>query len=149
VATFRSLGHSTKTFVGFVALVRGARVATIADVRRFPQSRRHPHFSRDRLERELPARGIAYVWLGDELGGFRDEGYDAWMKTDDFARGLRTLEELGTGGLVGFMCSEGEPWKCHRRFVSKALFDRGHEVSHLLPDGSSAPEDPQLALPVL
>ena len=149
MATFRSLGHSTKTFEDFVALVRGAGITTIADVRRFPQSRRHPHFSRNRLERELPARGIAYVWLGSELGGFRDEGYDAWMKTDDFDGGLRTLEELAAAGLVGFMCSEGEPWKCHRRFVSKALFERGHEVSHLLPDGSSVPEDPQLALPVL
>ena len=149
MATFRSLGHSTKTLEDFVALVRGAGITTIADVRRFPQSRRHPHISRNRLEGELPTRGIAYVWLGEELGGFRDEGYDAWMKTGDFERGLRTLEELAAAGRVGFMCSEGEPWKCHRRFVSKALFERGHEVSHLLPDGSSVPEDPQLALPVL
>ncbi len=132
-----------------MSLVRGAGIATVADVRRFPQSRRHPHFARTRLERELVARGIRYVWLGEELGGFRDEGYDAWMKTDDFTRGIATLEDLTRTGLVAFMCSEGEPWKCHRRFVSRALFERGHEVSHLLPDGSSVPEDPQLALPVL
>jgi uncharacterized protein (DUF488 family) len=149
MSAFVSFGHSTKTLEDFVSLVRGAGIGVVADVRRFPQSRRHPHFSRNRLERELAARGIRYVWLGDELGGFRDEGYDAWMKTDDFARGIETLEALARTGLPAFMCSEGEPWKCHRRFVSRALFERGHEVSHLLPDGSSVPEDPQLALPVL
>ena len=149
MAMFISLGHSTKTFDEFVALVRGAGIDVIADVRRFPQSRRHPHFSRERLERELPARGIAYVWLGPQLGGFRDEGYDAWMRTEDFERGLHTLERLTQEARTGFMCSEGAPWKCHRRFVSRALFERGHEVSHLLPDGSSVPEDPQLALPFL
>ena len=91
------------------------------------------------------------MWLGDELGGFRDDGYDAWMKTDDFKRGIDELEERARSSerAVGFMCSEGAPWKCHRRFVSHALLQRGHEVLHLLPDGSLQPEDPQLALPVL
>ena len=149
MASLISFGHSTKTFDDFVQLIRGAHIETVVDIRRFPQSRRHPHFSRNRLDRELTARGTGYVWLGDDLGGFRDEGFDAWMKTSDFARGIETLERLAGTGLVAFMCSEGEPWKCHRRFVSRALFERGHEVSHLLPDGSFVPEDPQLALPVL
>ena len=144
-----SFGHSTKTFDDFVRLVRDANIETVVDIRRFPQSRRHPHFSRQRLERELPPRGIQYRWLGAELGGFRDEGYDAWMKTDDFTRGIETLERLAGTGRTAFMCSEGEPWKCHRRFVSRVLFERGPQVSHLLPDGSSVPEAPQLALPVL
>jgi uncharacterized protein (DUF488 family) len=146
VANLISFGHSTKTFDDFVALIRGAGIETVVDVRRFPQSRRHPHFSRQRLEAELPARRIGYVWLGDELGGFRDEGYEAWMKTADFERGIAMLERQRRGA---FMCSEGEPWKCHRRFVSRALIQRGHHVEHLLPDGSLVPEDPQLTLPAL
>jgi uncharacterized protein (DUF488 family) len=151
MATLISFGHSSKTFDEFVRLVQGAHIATVADVRRFPQSRRHPHFSRTRLERELPARAIDYVWLGEELGGFRDEGYEAWMKTAAFQRGIDELEVRARSAEhpIGFMCSEGQPLKCHRRFVSRVLLQRGHEVSHLLPDGSSVPEDPQLALPVL
>ncbi len=149
VLRFVSLGHSTKTLNDFVALVRGARIGAVTDIRRFPRSRRHPHFSRTSLERELTSRGIGYEWLGEELGGFRDEGYDAWMRTDTFARGVQALETLARTQLLGFMCSEGEPWKCHRRFVSRALSQRGHHVEHLLPDGSVIPEDPQLALPVL
>lgn len=146
MARMISLGHSTKSFDDFVALVRDADIGTIVDVRRFPRSRRHPHFARGRLERELPQRGVAYMWLGDELGGFRDEGYEAWMKTDVFERGIGALEAQAR---PGFMCSEGEPWKCHRRFVSRALLARGHEVLHLFPDGSLVAEDPQLTLPDL
>ena len=144
-----SFGHSTKTFEDFMRLVTGAGIGTVADIRRFPRSRRHPHFSRTRLERELPERGIGYVWLGAELGGFRDDGYEAWMKTDDFERGIAELERLAASGTTAFMCSEGEPWKCHRRFVSRALQQRSHEVLHLFPDGSLQPENPQLALPDL
>ena len=81
--------------------------------------------------------------LGEQLGGFRDEGYEAWMKTETFEAGLRTLEEIAATRLPGFMCSEGRPEKCHRLFVSRALVARGHEVSHLLPDGSLQPEVPQ------
>jgi uncharacterized protein (DUF488 family) len=144
-----SLGHSTHPFERFVALVKDADIGTICDVRRFPQSRRNPHFSRERLAQELPKRGIAYVWLGEELGGFREEGYDEWMRTPDFQRGIEAIERLAETHTVAIMCSEGSPSKCHRRFVSRALFERGHDVSHLLPDGSSVPEDPQQALPVL
>jgi uncharacterized protein (DUF488 family) len=146
---FISFGHSTKTFDDFTRLITDAGIATVADIRRFPQSRRHPHFSRARLERELPSRGIGYVWLGEELGGFRDEGYEAWMKTNDFGGGIAELERLAGNSTTAFMCSEGEPWKCHRRFVSRALQQRGHEVRHLFPDGSQQPENPQLALPDL
>jgi len=149
MSTFISFGHSTKTFEDFVRLIQGANIATVVDIRRFPQSRRHPHFSRNRLERELPARGIDYVWLGEELGGFRDEGYEAWMRTETFKNGIESLEREAMNAAAAFMCSEGAPWKCHRRFVSRALSQRGHQVLHLLSDGSTVPEDPQLALPDL
>jgi uncharacterized protein (DUF488 family) len=149
MAKLLSLGHSTKTLDDFVALLRSADIEAIADIRRYPRSRRHPHFTRERLEQALIERGFTYLWLGEELGGFRDEGYEAWMRTAGFDRGLRELERLAETKLVGFMCSEGEPWKCHRRYVSRALSQRGHGVSHLLPDGAEVPEDPQLSLPDL
>src|SRR5439155_15794011 len=128
-----SLGHSTKTFEEFVRLLDGARIEVLADIRRFPRSRRHPHFARARLEERL---AIDYVWLGEDLGGFREPDYQAWMKSPDFERGLERLEGLARGARVGFMCSEGSPSKCHRLFVAQALLSRGNAVSHLMPDGS-------------
>ena len=142
-----SLGHSVKPLDAFIALVENARITIVCDVRRFPRSRRHPHFTRQNLEQELLANGIDYEWLGEELGGFRDEGYEAWMQTDDFTRGLKRLETLASQHRVGFMCSEGLPWKCHRLFVARALSQRGHLVSHLLPDGRVVAEQTPLSTP--
>ena len=137
-----SFGHSTKTFDEFVRFVRGADIDVVCDIRRFPRSRRHPHFTRERLDERLPQDGIEYVWLGEELGGFREPDYETWMKSGDFARGIETLERLGRTKTVGFMCSEGDPSKCHRLFVAQALVSRGNVVSHLLSDGSSVPVEP-------
>lgn len=143
-----SVGHSNKPFDVFVSLLRGANVETVVDIRRHPRSR-WPQFNGGVLERALTQNGFRYIWLGGALGGFREGGYDVWMRTDDFTRGIEELEKLARTSRVAFMCSEGEPWKCHRRFVSRALLQRGHAVSHLLPDGTIQPEDPQLALPDL
>ena len=131
-----SLGHSTKTFDGFLELITHAEIVTLADIRRYPRSRRHPHFARERLQERLP---IEYVWLGEELGGFREPDYETWMRTADFERGIVRLEELARNGIVGFMCSEGSPVKCHRRFVADRLASRSNDVWHLLPDGSLEP----------
>lgn len=143
-----SVGHSNRPLEAFVSLLRTANIETVVDVRRHPRSR-WPQFNRAALERALTQRGFTYVWLGAQLGGFREGGYDTWMRTKEFADGIDALEDLARTSRVAFMCSEGEPWKCHRRFVSRALLQRGHAVSHLLPDGTLQPEDPQLALPDL
>ena len=127
-----SVGHSVVPLEEFVALVTGAGIDLIADIRRFPRSRRHPHFARANLERELP---IGYEWLGEELGGFREGGYEEWMRSADFKRGIERLEHLAAEHTVAFMCAEGVPWKCHRLYVARALASRGHSVGHLLPGG--------------
>jgi uncharacterized protein (DUF488 family) len=142
-----SLGHSTKPFDDFVRLVSAASIDVVCDIRRFPRSRRHPHFARERLQHELPARGIDYEWLGSELGGFRDEGYEAWMRSGGFVAGIERLEELAAEQTVAFMCSEGLPWKCHRLFVARELAGRGHHVSHLLPDATVVAEQTPLSPP--
>jgi uncharacterized protein (DUF488 family) len=128
----------------FVGLVTGAGVDLVADIRRFPRSRRHPQFSRANLERDLP---IAYEWLGEQLGGFRDGGYEEWMRSSEFARGIEDLERLATEHTVAFMCAEGVPWKCHRLYVARALASRGHRIAHLLPGGRIEWEPSPLAPP--
>ncbi len=141
--TLYSFGHSTKTFDEFTELITQAKIATLVDIRRFPRSRRHPHFARERLEERLT---IDYEWLGDDLGGFREPDYETWMRTPDFERGIVRLEELARTGIVGFMCSEGLPVKCHRRFVAERLASRSNDVWHLLPDGSLEPVTARLDL---
>jgi uncharacterized protein (DUF488 family) len=146
--TLISVGHSNKPLEDFVDLLHKGEIDVVYDVRRHPRSR-WAHFSRTPLERSLLERGFGYVWIGDLLGGFRDEGYEQWMRTPEFNAGVAALGDAASTRRVAFMCSEGVPWKCHRLFVARALSQRGHEVSHLLPDGSLVPHDPQLALPDL
>ena len=54
-----TIGHSTRAAEDFIALLQAHGVSGVADVRKIPRSRRHPHFSRDALAQSLPAHGIA------------------------------------------------------------------------------------------
>ena len=142
-----TVGHSVRPLDELVRVLREQSVDMLCDVRRFPRSRRHPHFSRAALERELPGRGIDYRWLGEDLGGFRDTGFEAWMRTSEFERGLTTLEDLASDHAVAFMCSEADPAKCHRLHVARALAGRGHRVEHLRYDGPPVAEPSPLTPP--
>jgi uncharacterized protein (DUF488 family) len=148
-----TIGHSTHTIERFGELVRGAGVEAVADVRRFPGSRRNPHFAAEPLAAELSRAGIAYGWLGHELGGRRqarrDSANDAWrvaafrgyadhMQSDEFTRGLVRLEALAAQRRTAFMCAEGDWRGCHRRLIADALAARSWRVVHVLPDGSLA-----------
>src|ERR1051325_1714212 len=65
-----TIGHSTRALEEFIALLREHGIKRLADIRRFPGSRRHPHCSREALEVSLAERGIEYVHI-PELGGRR------------------------------------------------------------------------------
>jgi uncharacterized protein (DUF488 family) len=66
-----TVGHSTHQIERFLALLRSAGVEAIADVRRYPGSRRNPQFGAEELAASLAAAGIGYEAFGAELGGRR------------------------------------------------------------------------------
>jgi len=68
-----TIGHSTHGFTRFVELLKRHRVTAVADVRSMPCSRRQPQFNREDLRNSLKACGIAYVFLGKELGARSDD----------------------------------------------------------------------------
>src|SRR5258707_1511459 len=84
-----TVGHSTHPLATFVALVRAHGVTTIADVRKLPRSRRHPHFNVDTLPDALAAAGLGYTHFAG-LGGLRHEQPDsinrAWKNPSFRAR---------------------------------------------------------------
>jgi len=71
------VGHGTATAEELAALLAGAGVERLVDVRTAPGSRRHPQFRREAMQRWLPDAGVAYCWER-ELGG--------WRKPDPTAR---------------------------------------------------------------
>lgn len=145
----RTIGHGTRTTEELASILRAAGVETLIDVRRYPAGRRQPHFSRFRLESDLPPLGIAYEWWGEALGGRRTgelpaaaggtwrspafAAYSAYMESGPFRAALATLEERARGGeALALMCAETVWWRCHRRLIADALVRDGLEVEHLI-----------------
>ena len=148
-ATIYTIGHSNHPIERFVGLLRGAQIEAVLDVRSMPQSRHFPQFGRKRLEETLAANGIAYVFLGDALGGkpkdpaVRRDGvvdYELIAATPAFGEGLARVAREGAARRVALMCAEKAPLDCHRTvLISRHLAARGHQVTHVLADGGEMP----------
>jgi uncharacterized protein (DUF488 family) len=141
-----TIGHSTHPLDEFVNILAAHEIKAIADVRRFPGSRKYPHFNDVSLRVELPKRGIAYhPFL--ELGGRRRaradsvntawrnasfRGYADYMQTPEFVEALSDLEKQATRRATAIMCAEAVPWRCHRSLIADALVARGIPVEHIM-----------------
>lgn len=150
MTTVFTVGHGTRSSDELARVLQAAGVTRLVDVRRFPGSRRHPHFAREPLERSMPALGIAYDWRGEELGGRRSRkeigrptrhpawkndgfrNYADYMDTDAFRAALAQLEGDAEAEPLAVMCAETLWWRCHRRLISDALTVAGVEVVHLI-----------------
>jgi uncharacterized protein (DUF488 family) len=145
-----TVGHGTLSGVAFTELVRGAMVEVVLDVRRFPGSRRHPHFEHDAMSRWLPNLGIEYVWIetlggrrratpGSSNVGLRNPQFRAYadhMASDEFALGVKEVCAQHSKRIVAVMCSEAVWWRCHRRLLADHLvLVEGLSVDHLFHDG--------------
>lgn len=143
-----TIGHGTRTTDELTALLRASGVTTLVDVRRYPLGRRQPHLAQERLATDLPTRGIAYEWWGDELGGRREPAdptfpskwrspglaaYAAYMGTPAFRAALTRLERrVDSGERIAIMCAETLWWRCHRRLIADALTQDGYAVHDLI-----------------
>jgi uncharacterized protein (DUF488 family) len=159
-------GHGTESAERTAAILTGAGVSELVDIRTAPGSRRHPQFARAALEQWLPAAGIGYRWE-KRLGGFRRPGPDnpdvVWhepmfrgyaehMRGGDFRGAIDTvLAGTALAGAadrqVAVMCSESLWWRCHRRLLADYVaVARGIEVRHLMHDGGTQAHRPSPGL---
>jgi len=156
--TLLTLGHGTATAEELAALMRGAEIEAIVDVRSVPKSRRHPQFWREAMAEWIPRlAGSSYAWDA-ALGGFRTKdrnspnvalrhpsfrAYADYMETPAF---LAALDELLAGARdarTAVLCSETLWWRCHRRLIADAAtLLRGETVLHLMHDGKLRPHVP-------
>jgi uncharacterized protein (DUF488 family) len=149
--TIRTIGHSSRPIETFVALLEEHGVESLVDVRRYPGSRKNPHFNRDALEASLGDAGIGYVHEVD-LGGRRRvnadsrntawrnsgfRGYADWMASAEFRDALTRLIEGAAGRGTAIMCAESVPWRCHRNLIADALVLAGIDVVHIIDAGQA------------
>ncbi|MBU6423289.1 MAG: DUF488 domain-containing protein [Chloroflexota bacterium] len=153
MARIWTIGHGQRSLAELLALLRENGIATLADVRSFPGSRRYPHFGKEALAAALSTAGLAYVHVV-ELGGRRREvagsphtairvaafrAYADHMASDAFHAGLARLTALARQRPTAYMCSETLWWRCHRRMISDRLTLDGWEVVHILGPGKTEP----------
>jgi uncharacterized protein (DUF488 family) len=154
LATFYTIGHSTRSLDDLIAALRAHQIKTLVDIRAFPMSRRLPQFNRDSLSETLPAAGIRYIWM-KALGGYRkkilDESphialrndsfrnYADYMLTPEFEDAMKELIALAEENPTAYMCAERVYFHCHRMLVSDWLTAHGHEVLHIDATGPVKP----------
>lgn len=147
--TIWTIGHSTRSFDAFLALLPQQRIELLVDIRHYPVSQRVPWTTKGTLARGLREKGIAYEHL-EGLGGYRKaiatspnrgwrnagfRGYADHMASNEFRAALEKLVHLAEGSRTAIMCAEALPWKCHRSLLSDALYVRGVRVIHILGAG--------------
>lgn len=146
-----TIGHSNLSFERFVSLLKEHEIGLVADIRRYPSSRKFPHFNRPVLSELLAAENINYLWL-ESLGGRRHtekdiksvnvglkssgfRSYADYMATDEFRRAVGDLLSAAEQSRTAVMCAEKLYWKCHRRLLSDYLTAQHIKVIHILdPD---------------
>ncbi|HEU4628121.1 MAG TPA: DUF488 domain-containing protein [Gemmatimonadaceae bacterium] len=151
--TVWTVGHSTRPLDEFLAVLRAHDIEAVADVRRFPGSRRLPQYAASALEASLAAQGMAYHWL-PTLGGRRRpepaspnlawrhpafRAYADHLGTEAFADGLFELLMIAQGLRTAVMCAEILWWRCHRRLIADALVSLGVPVVHVRDERTAEP----------
>ena len=154
--TVWTIGHSTRPIEELLRLLAEHRIEALADVRRFPASRKHPQYNAAPLREALQRAGIGYLPL-TELGGRRParrdsqnvawrnasfRGYADYMETPAFAAALEKLMGEARERRTAIMCAEAPWWRCHRALISDALMIRGFPVCHIMKAGGGCESHP-------
>ena len=144
-----TIGHSNHTIERFIELLRQHQVTALADVRSAPYSQMRSQFNREALALALKQEGIAYSFLGKELGGrpadktCYENGrvqYQRVAATPIFRSGVERILAGVQSYRIALMCAEREPLECHRALlVAPELEKAGVAVLHVHADGRTEP----------
>jgi len=141
-----TVGHSNRPMADLIALLTNQSISMLADVRRFPGSKRQPQFAKDSLESSFREAGIGYRHF-EALGGrrsrsredssntaWRSESFNAYadpMQSAEVQAALSDLMALAASSPTAILCAEAVPWRCHRQLIADALLAQGWEVRHI------------------
>ncbi|MFH1345528.1 MAG: DUF488 domain-containing protein [Pseudomonadota bacterium] len=142
-----TVGHSNRPLPELIDILQSAKIKTLIDVRRFPASRRYPHFNAGSLKQALTLVGIAYRHF-PELGGYREPPVERSSPNDGWTSGFlrnyadyamtaafqaafdRLQQSLRPRAVL--MCAEKSWADCHRQIIADYLIANGHSVVHVI-----------------
>ena len=143
-AALYTIGHSTHAAAHFIDLLKQHDIDAVCDVRSHPYSRYNPQYNRECISKEIKANGIAYIFLGKELGA-RSDNADCYangkiefakLQNDPlFQQGLARLRKGMKNHTIVLMCAEKDPVICHRTILVARQLRRECTVKHILQDG--------------
>ncbi len=156
-----TIGHGRLDRDELTALLSGAGIERLVDVRRFPGSRANDAAARGQVEEICEAAGIEYRWE-ERLGGRRRltteqdaaspdtwwrvaafRAYAAWTREDDFRAAISDLTVDIEAARTAVMCSESVWWRCHRRIIADVIaLEHSIPVEHLMHTGRLSAHEP-------
>ncbi len=143
-STIYSIGHGNKSIDVFIEELRSFGIEYLLDIRTKPFSKWNPQFNQAPLKLELEKCGIAYVFIGDSLGGLPDDEscydnnrivmYDVIKEKDFFKQGLKRLIIANEKEIkLAIMCSESKPEECHRsKLIGEELRKNNISLNHII-----------------
>lgn len=141
-----TIGHSIHSVESFIELLRRHDVNALCDVRSSPYSRYSPQFNRESIKEDVLKHGIAYIYLGAELGPRSSDPscyengkvqYQRLAEKEIFQQGLARLRKGIEHYRVALMCAEKDPLMCHRMLlICRHLRGENILIRHILEDGS-------------
>lgn len=146
--TIYTVGHSTHTIDYFLELLTTYAINCVVDVRSVAASKYNPQFNQEPLSNFLKKHGVNYLHFDKEFGArYTDKSllddndtvdFEKVRATKTFSTGVQRLEKgIERGFKIALMCSEAEPFDCHRfGMISGYLSNNNFEVQHILKDKS-------------
>ena len=146
VRVMHTVGLGSRNLGTILEILAVSRAKRLVDIRRYPSSARQPHLDAPVLHAALRAAGYEVIAMGDLLGGDRRGGFERYMETGAFRRGLARLEAAADEVPTALLCAEQEPDRCHRRFICAALEEKGWQMAHHLHSPSERSARGQMRL---
>lgn len=141
-----TVGHSNHEIKYFIELIKHFGINCIVDVRSVAASSHNPQFNKSFLSTTLRKDNIFYMHFAQEFGArhtdpelLDDDGkvdFEKVRTSYHFKKGIERLwKGVERNFKIALMCSEGEPFDCHRfSMISVALEKDGFNVFHILKD---------------
>ena len=140
-----TIGHSNHCINDFINLLKKHGITAVVDVRSSPFSKHNPQFNKEALADALKREGIAYVFLGKELGARPDDpccydngsaNFEKMAERPIFKQGIERLLKGMEQYRIALLCAEKEPLDCHRTIlVCHYLRKMGLPIKHILANG--------------
>ncbi len=150
-----TIGHSNHSLEDFLKLLEFKGIKKLVDVRSTPYSKYSPHFNKNNIKKSLESKGINYFYLGDKIGGrptnksyYKDKkvNYKSMEMDEKYREGIKNLEDIIEHKRTVLMCSEENPYQCHRhKLITHTLKER-YGVIHIRGDGKEEDQSKQSTL---